>query len=52
MATKKAAQAEAKRLRKLFPKKTVNVIEISKGNWGTRFSRKGKRDIFDFRTAR
>jgi len=49
MATKKAAQAEARRLRKKYPNKTVNVKEISKGNWGTRFSPKKKRDMFNYR---
>ena len=44
MASKKSAQAEARRLRKKYPKKTVNVVEITKGNWGCRFSPKGKRD--------
>jgi len=46
MTTKKAAQAEAKKLRVRYPMKTVNVVEITLGNWGVRFSPKGKRDIF------
>jgi hypothetical protein len=33
MASKKAAQAEARKLRKQFPNVTVNVKEITKGNW-------------------
>ena len=52
MATKKVAQAEARRLRRKYPKKTVNVVEITKGNWGVRFSPKGKRDTFDYRIGR
>jgi len=46
MATKKTAQAEARKLRKQYPRKTVNVKEITKGNWGCRFSPKGIRDKF------
>ena len=46
MATKKVAQAEARRLRRKYPSKTVNVKEISKGNWGCRFSPKVKRDVY------
>ena len=46
MATKKAAQAEARRLRKENPNKTVNVREITKGNWGVRLSPKGERDTW------
>ena len=49
MASKKAAQAEARKLRKLFPNATVNVKEITKGNWGCRFSSKGKRDILSYK---
>ena len=47
MASKKAAQAEARILRKRYPHKTVNVKQITKGNWGCRFSPKGKRDTFN-----
>jgi hypothetical protein len=46
MANKKAAQKEARELRKKYPHKTVNVKEISKGNYGCRFSTKGERDKF------
>ena len=46
MATKRVAQAEARRLRRKYPSKTVNVRETTKGNWGTRFSPKGKRDTW------
>ena len=49
MATKKAAQKEARELRKEHPNLTVNVKEISKGNWGCRFSPKGKRDKYIFK---
>ena len=48
MANKKSAQAEAHQLRRKYPNKTVNVVEITKGNWGTRFSPKGKRDTYKF----
>lgn len=48
MSTKKQAQAEARRLRKKYPNKTVNVKEITKGNWGVRFSPKGKRDKYRY----
>ena len=44
MAKKTIAQATARKLRKKHPNKTVNVVEITKGNWGCRFSPKGKRD--------
>ena len=46
MASKKLTQAEARKLRKRYPNKTVNVVEITKGNWGVRFSPKGKRDTY------
>lgn len=46
MASKKTAQKEARELRKKYPHKTVNVKEITKGNWGCRFSPKGKRDSY------
>ncbi len=49
MASKREAQAEARRLRKKYPNKTVNVKQISRGNWGIRFSPKGKRDTFNYR---
>jgi hypothetical protein len=48
MPSKKHIQAEARQLRKRYPNKTVNVIEVSKGNWGCRFSPKGTRDRFDY----
>ena len=43
MATKRQAQKEARKLRKKWKSKTVNVVLITKGNWGVRFSPKGKR---------
>lgn len=51
MATKKAAKAEAAKLRRRMKKgelvkRTVNVKLITKGNYGVRFSPKGKRDKF------
>jgi hypothetical protein len=46
MSSKKVAQKEARELRKKYPNKTVNVKEITKGNWGVRFSLKNKRDKF------
>ena len=47
MASKKEAEKEARELRKKYGKtKTLNVVEITKGNWGVRFSAKGKRDRF------
>ena len=49
MATKKATQKEARSLRKKYPNKTVNVVQITRGNWGIRFSPKGKRDKYDSR---
>jgi len=49
MASKRATQAEARKLRKKYPNKTVNVVEITKSNWGIRFSPKGKRDTYDYR---
>jgi hypothetical protein len=52
MATKKAAQTEARTLREKYPKKTVNVKQVSKGNWGCRFSEKGKRDKFDYKRGK
>ena len=52
MASKKQAQAEARKLRKRYPNKTVNVKQVSKGNWGCRFSPKGKRDTFDYKRSR
>ena len=48
MASIKAAQAEARKLRKQFPNATVNVKEITEGNWGCRFSPKGKRDTLSY----
>ena len=48
MASKKEAQSQARRLRKKYPNKTTNVVEISRGNWGVRFSKKGTRDTFNF----
>jgi hypothetical protein len=52
MPTKKHIQLEARQLRKRYPNKTVNVVEVSKGNWGCRFSPKGTRDKFDYRRDR
>ena len=49
---KKEAQKEARHLRGKYPSKTVNVVQVSKGNWGCRFSSKGKRDTFDYKEAR
>lgn len=49
MASKKAAQAEARKLRKKYPNRTVNVKQITKGNWGCRFSSKGKRDTYNYK---
>lgn len=46
MSVKVIVQAEARRLRKEYPKLTVNVKEITRGSWGIRFSAKGKRDTF------
>ncbi len=46
---KKDAENEARILRKKYPNKTVNVKEITKGNWGCRFSPKGTRDKYDYR---
>jgi hypothetical protein len=46
MSTKAIAQAEARRLRKKYPGKTVNVRELSRGSYGIRFSPKGKRDTW------
>lgn len=46
MSVKVVVQTEARRLRKKYPKLTVNVKEITRGNWGIRFSAKGKRDTF------
>jgi phenylpyruvate tautomerase PptA (4-oxalocrotonate tautomerase family) len=46
MASFKTAQQEARVLRKNNPKWTVNVKEISPGNWGCRFSKKGTRDKY------
>jgi len=48
---KKAAQREAANLRRSLKKVhgdklTVNVKEITPGNWGVRFSPKGTRDKF------
>ena len=37
------AQREARELRRGWKKFTINVVEITKGNWGVRFSPKGKR---------
>jgi len=48
MATKKTASAEARQLRKKYKDKTVNVKEITKGNYGVRFSPKGKRDKYKY----
>lgn len=48
MAKKKEAQRQASQFRRENPKvakrRTINVVEISKGNWGMRFSDKGTRD--------
>lgn len=49
MATKKQAQATARKLRRQYPDMTVNVKEIAKDVWGVRFSKKGERDRFDWR---
>ena len=46
MTTKRAAQSQARKLRKTYKSKTVNVRQITQGNWGVRFSPKGKRDRF------
>jgi hypothetical protein len=46
MPTKKEAQKEARVLRKTHKNLTVNTKEISKGNFGNRFSPKGKRDKY------
>ena len=49
---KKAAQREAAQLRRSLSRipgqkdLTVNVKEITPGNWGVRFSPKGTRDKF------
>lgn len=56
MTSKKEAQGQARRLRKelkeMSKMKTVNVKEVSKGNWGVRLSEKGKRDKFNHRSYR
>lgn len=49
--SKKQAQKEARRLRKKFPNKTVNTVRVGRSTWGNRFSPKGKRDKFDYRTG-
>lgn len=46
MSTKREATVEARRLRKNNPTLTVNVKEITVGNWGVRFSPKGTRDKY------
>lgn len=52
MTSKKDAQRQARDLRKRVKNKTVNVKEISTGNWGVRLSPKGKRDKFDYKKNR
>jgi hypothetical protein len=53
MATKKEAQKEARGLRKRYGRtRTVNVVQVSKVNWGCRFSSKGTRDKFDYRKGK
>lgn len=45
---RKEAQRQAAKFRRENPKlakrRTVNVVEVSKGSWGIRFSDKGTRD--------
>jgi hypothetical protein len=56
MTSKRNAQKQAAQVRRDLKKKgihkTVNVREISKGNFGVRTSPKGKRDTFDYRKGR
>jgi len=57
MTSKREAQKQARQLRYQLTKSklkklTVNVKQISKGNWGIRFSPKGTRDKFNYRTAK
>ena len=48
MTKRKEAKRRAAKFRRENPKitktRTINVVEISKGNWGMRFSDKGTRD--------
>lgn len=45
MTSKREAQRQARKLRKKWPNRTVNVVQIgTPRNWGIRFSPKGKRD--------
>jgi len=46
--TKKTAQVEARKIRRQYPHRTVNVVEISPRNWGIRLSDKGKRDKYRY----
>lgn len=56
MTSKKQAQAQARKFRRDHPKdakrQTVNVVQVSRGNWGIRFSKKGTRSKFDYKRRR
>lgn len=57
MTSKKEAQKQAQKFRRENPKdakqKTVNVVKMGKGNnYGIRFSPKGTRSTFDWKTQK
>ncbi len=49
MGTRKEAETLARQLRKENKTMAVNVKEITRNNWGIRFSPKGTRDKYDYR---